>query len=64
MNYIYCFTNLINNKKYIGSTTQNPNIRFNQHIYNATHENAHQYNYPLYSAMRKYGLKNFTFEIL
>ena len=64
MSYIYCFTNLINNKKYIGSTIQNPNIRFNQHIYNATHENAHQYNYPLYSAMRKYGLKNFTFEIL
>lgn len=64
MSYIYCFTNLINNKKYIGSTIQNPNIRFNQHIYNATHENTHQYNYPLYSAIRKYGLENFTFEIL
>lgn len=61
---IYCFTNLLNNKKYIGSTIQEPNIRYNQHIYNATHENTHQYNYPLYEAIRKYGLENFSFEIL
>lgn len=61
---IYCFTNLINNKKYIGSTIQEPNVRYNQHIYNATHENAHQYGYPLYEAIRKYGLENFSFEII
>ena len=64
MNTIYCFTNLINDKKYIGSTIQEPNVRYNQHLYNATHENAHQYDYPLYQAIRKYGLRNFTFEIL
>ena len=64
MNTIYCFTNLINNKKYIGSTISDPNRRYNQHIYNATHENTHQYNYPLYQAIRKYGLENFTFDIL
>ena len=29
MNYIYCFTNLINQKKYIGSTINKPNIRYN-----------------------------------
>lgn len=61
---IYCFTNLINNKKYIGSTIQEPKVRYNQHIYNMTHETAHQYNYPLYQAIRKYGLENFTFEII
>ena len=64
MNYIYCFTNLINNKKYIGSTISQPNIRYNQHIYNATHETSHQYNYPLYQAIRKYGIENFNFEII
>lgn len=61
---IYCFTNKLNNKKYIGSTVVEPNIRYNQHIYNATHNNTHQYNYPLYQAIRKYGIENFIFEIL
>lgn len=61
---VYCFTNLINGKKYIGSTIQSPKIRYNQHIYNAFHDNAHQYNYPLYQAFRKYGLDNFSFEII
>lgn len=64
MSYIYCFTNTINNKKYIGSTIQEPNIRYNQHIYNAFHENVHQYHYPLYEAIRKYGLEYFRFDIL
>ena len=61
---IYCFTNKVNGKKYIGSTIQAPNIRYNQHIYNATHDNAHQYEYPLYQAIRKYGLDNFTFDVI
>lgn len=61
---IYCITNKINNKKYIGSTIINPQIRFKQHVYNANHENTHQHNYPLYLAFRKYGLDNFNFEIL
>jgi len=59
MNTIYCFTNLINNKKYVGSTISKPNVRYNQHIYNAFHKNTHQYNYPLYQAIRKYGIINF-----
>ena len=64
MNSIYCFTNLINNKKYIGSTTNKPNIRYNQHIYHAFNKNSDKYMYPLYCAIRKYGIENFTFSIL
>lgn len=64
MSYIYCFTNLINQKKYIGSTINKPNIRYNQHLYNASHPNTDKYNYPLYQAIRKYGIENFTYEIL
>ena len=61
---IYCFTNLINGKKYIGSTIQAPNVRYNQHIYNVGHDGTHQYEYPLYCAIRKYGIENFKFEVI
>lgn len=64
MNYIYCFTNLTNDKKYIGSTISEINIRYNQHMYNAFNKNSNKYNYPLYCAIRKYGINNFKFEIL
>ena len=64
LNSVYCFTNQINGKKYIGSTIQNVEVRYRQHIYNSTHENTHQYNYPLYQAIRKYGIENFTFEVI
>lgn len=65
MKTIYCFTNLINNKKYIGSTIKDPKIRYNQHMYHVNHKDAEgKYNYPLYSAIRKYGIENFKFEIL
>ena len=64
MFYIYCFTNTANQKKYIGSTTVDPQRRFSQHIYNATHEASPKYNYPLYCAMRLYGLDKFTYEVI
>ena len=64
MNTIYLITNKINNKQYIGSTIIEPQKRFKQHIYNSTHKNTHQYNYPLYQAMRKYGIDNLNFEII
>lgn len=61
MKYIYCFNNKINNKKYIGSTIQNPKRRYKQHLYRASHENDSKYMYPLYCAIRKYGIENFDF---
>ncbi len=61
---IYCFANLINNKQYIGSTINDPVIRYKQHLYNSTHKNTHQYYYPLYQDIRKYGIDNFSFSIL
>lgn len=56
---IYKITNNINNHCYIGQS-RNITKRFNSHI------NYHQSvkNYPLYRAFRKYGLENFSFEIL
>lgn len=62
--YIYCFTNKINNKKYIGSTINNPMVRYKQHLYHAKHPEKDRGKYPLYEAIRKYGIDNFTFEIL
>lgn len=60
---IYKITNNVNDKCYIGQSrdikkrwTSHKNVAFNQ--------NCHEYNYPLYQAIRKYGLENFSFEIL
>lgn len=62
---IYCITNTINNKKYIGQST-NINKRwlrhlqgsFNPHIYKS------DYNTLIHRAIRKYGKENFKLEIL
>lgn len=61
---IYCFTNLINNKKYIGSTIQDPKERYRKHIYHATHKESPIYNYPLYNSIRKRGIENYKFEVI
>lgn len=61
---IYKITNLINNKSYIGQTTQEPKDRFYQHRKNSITEGSKEYNYPLYRAFRKYGLDNFLFEVI
>ena len=65
MNTVYYFRNNINGKMYIGSTVQDPVKRKNQHIYLAFNNIDNiKYNYPLYQAFRKYGIENFSFEIL
>ena len=63
MKTVYKITNKINNKIYIGSSTR-VNKRWRDHINAAFNENDSQYDYPLYRAFRKYGVENFSFEIL
>ena len=63
MYYIYCYTNNINNKKYIGQTSA-INRRYNEHKYAAFNKNSKDYNLLFHQKIREYGLENFTFEIL
>ena len=60
---IYKITNKINGKSYIG---QSVNIlrRWRIHRALAFDPNQKGYEYPLYRAIRKYGLENFSFEVL
>ncbi len=60
---VYKITNKINNKCYVGSTN-NFERRVAEHIKNSKNPNSHLYLYPLYCAFRKYGIDNFTFEIV
>ena len=60
---IYKITNLVNGKSYIGQSV-NIQKRFNAHKSVAFNPNDANYNYPLYRAIRKYGLENFSFEVL
>ena len=65
MSYIvYQIKNLKNNKRYIGSTIQEVQKRWNQHKITAFNPKSKHYNYPLYCSFRKYGLQNFKFSIL
>lgn len=63
MYQVYKITNKINNKIYIGSSS-NYLSRWQSHK-DASMRPAHQcYNYPLQRAFRKYGIENFTFELI
>lgn len=63
MYVVYKITNLINQKSYIGSSMR-VEKRWQQHKNDAFNPNNERYNYPLYQAFRKYGLKNFSFVVL
>lgn len=52
---IYCITNGINGKKYIGQTIQKFSKRWRRHLCSG---------HALYLAIQKYGKENFSFEIL
>jgi group I intron endonuclease len=58
---IYKITNNKNGKKYVGQHCGNGETRWNQHLAEAFNK---ENPYPLYRAMRKYGMENFTYEIL
>lgn len=60
---IYKITNKINNNCYIGQSI-NVKQRWLEHTSTAFLPNRVEYKYPLYRAIRKYGLDNFEFEIL
>lgn len=60
MGYIYCITNLINNKRYIGKTTNSIEERFKEHCSDFQKERCSKR--PLYDAMNKYGIENFKIE--
>ena len=60
---VYKITNLTNNKCYIGSSIR-VEKRWQEHKNTAFNPNSPHYQYPLYRAFRKYGLKNFSFKII
>lgn len=69
--YIYKITNLINNKPYIGKTSQTVEKRWKDHYYEARRWKKCQetgtdfgYNSSLYPAMNKHGYENFTIQLL
>lgn len=59
---IYKITNKINGKVYIGLTTVPLKIRWNGHKTSARKAMRGEKNHPLYNAMSKYGIENFTIE--
>ena len=60
---IYKIVNRINGKVYIGQSISIEK-RFIKHRNEGFNLNSEAYEYPLYRAIRKYGLKNFIFEIV
>lgn len=61
--FVYKITNNINNKVYIG-ITQDIKNRFNYHKTRAFQPTHKEYEKPLYKSFRKYGLENFSFDIV
>ncbi len=59
---IYCITNKINNKQYVGKTTNGIWRRWKEHISDSKRKRKE--NRPLYKAFLKYGISNFKIEIL
>lgn len=60
MGYIYQIINQVNGKIYVGKTKHSLKKRFYGHKWNASHD----VDTPLYRAMRKHGIDNFTIQII
>ena len=63
MYYIYCYTNNINDHKYVGQTSY-PARRKSEHKYAAFTPSSEEYNLLFHKKLRQYGEENFSFEIL
>jgi len=57
--YIYCITNKVNGKKYIGQTTKTPEYRFGKHVGMAGKNGQ-----TIHKAIAKYGKDSFVLEVL
>jgi len=57
---VYCFTNLVNNKKYVGVTSQTLDGRWDRHIVCARNGSS----YRFHQAIRKYGADAFESVVL
>lgn len=58
--YIYKITNQINQKIYIGKTVNSISARWKEHLHD--YKRPQYEKRPLYEAMNKYGIENFTIE--
>jgi len=63
MQGIYKVTNKINGNCYIGQSVD-ISKRWQEHIRWFKNKNRPEYEYPLYRAIRKYGVENFLFEVI
>lgn len=63
MRIIYCYTNKINGKVYVGQTN-NPDRRYREHRSNAFNEDSVNYDSVFHKAIRKYGWENFDYTVL
>ncbi len=61
--YIYCITNQINGKRYVGETMY-PDQRWFDHKRHSARDKGRVAGKPLYLSMRKHGVDNFTFEVV
>lgn len=62
MSYIYCITNNINQRQYVGKTNTTLEKRWKQHKKDAPKRNFEKR--PLYRAINKYGAGNFSIKVL